>query len=150
LECGGTETEAAAALLHDAVEDQGGRRVLEDIRDTFGPEVAAIVDGCTDAYTVPKPPWEERKRGYLESLKSASPSVLLVSLADKVHNARSLLRELNQHGSAIWESFRGGKEGTLWYYRELTARLEDAPCPYLVSEFKQLVDQLHHTAQKTE
>jgi (p)ppGpp synthase/HD superfamily hydrolase len=150
LECGGTEVEATAALLHDAVEDQGGLSVLEDIRKTFGPEVAEIVDGCTDAYTEPKPPWKKRKVRYLKSLNRASPSIKLVSLADKVHNARSLQRELLKHGSGIWDAFNGGKEGTLWYYRELARCLQDSPCPYLVAEFQQLVDQLHRTAETVE
>jgi (p)ppGpp synthase/HD superfamily hydrolase len=150
LECGGTEAEATAALLHDAVEDQGGLSVLEDIRKTFGPEVAEIVDGCTDAYTVPKPPWKERKVRYLESLDRATPSVKLVSLADKVHNARSLHRELVRHGPGTWDAFKGGKAGTLWYYRELAHRLQDSPCPYLVTEFQQLVDRLHRTAENLE
>ena len=150
LDCGGSETEATAALLHDAVEDQGGRTVLEEIRDLFGAEVAEIVDGCTDAYTQPKPPWKERKEGFLESLDTASPSIKLVSLADKVHNARSLHRGLVLHGPEIWGSFKGGKEGTLWYYRELVRRLGDSPCPYLVDEFRQLVDRLHRTAESVE
>ena len=65
LEHGGDEDAAIAALLHDAVEDQGGRPRLGEIRRKFGARVARIVDGCTDAYTVPKPPWRERKLKYL-------------------------------------------------------------------------------------
>lgn len=142
LECGGTEEEAIAALLHDAVEDQGGQVILEEIRRRFGDSVAEIVDGCTDAYTVPKPPWKSRKERFLASLSSASRSVLLVSLADKVHNARSLYRELILHGEGIWDSFKGGKQGTLWYYRSLVKILaedQDSPCPYLVRELVRLV-----------
>ena len=61
LEHGGTEEEAIAALLHDAVEDQGGKPILEWIRRRFGPAVADIVDGCTDTYVEPKPEWRKRK-----------------------------------------------------------------------------------------
>ncbi|MDZ7844562.1 MAG: HD domain-containing protein [Anaerolineales bacterium] len=139
LECGGTESEAAAALLHDAVEDQGGRETLLEIQHRFGEEIAAIVEGCTDAYTIPKPPWRARKEKYLHSLGSASPSVRLVSLADKVHNARSLHRDLLTCGESIWSEFKGGKEGTLWYYQSLTEILNTGNCPYLERELGRYV-----------
>ena len=71
LEDGGDEDEAIAALLHDAAEDQGGLKTLEEIRRRFGEQVAAIVDGCTDTYETPKPPWRGRKETYLEHLRSA-------------------------------------------------------------------------------
>ena len=62
LEYGANEDEAIGALLHDAAEDAGGLGRLEDIRVRFGDMVASIVEGCTDAVTIPKPPWRERKR----------------------------------------------------------------------------------------
>lgn len=86
LEHGATEDEAIAALLHDAIEDQGGAVVREAIRSRFGDAVTAIVDGCTDADTVPKPPWQARKQADLDHLAIASPSVRLVSACDKLHN----------------------------------------------------------------
>lgn len=139
LEGGGSEAEAAAALLHDAVEDQGGREILLEIQHRFGEEIAAIVEGCTDAYTIPKPPWRARKEKYLHSLETASPSVLLVSLADKVHNARSLHRELLTSGESIWSEFKGGKEGTLWYYQSLIKVLDNGSWPYLEKELGRYV-----------
>jgi len=93
LENGGDEDEAIAALLHDAAEDCGGRATLDEIRRRFGPRVADIVDGCTDSYETPKPAWRPRKEGYLAKLHGASPSVRLVSAADKLHNARSVLAD---------------------------------------------------------
>ena len=87
LEHGASEDEAIAALLHDAVEDQGGAPVREEIRRRFGPAVATIVDGCTDCDTTPKPPWRERKEAFLARLPSAGRSVHLVTAADKLHNA---------------------------------------------------------------
>jgi (p)ppGpp synthase/HD superfamily hydrolase len=87
IEEGSTETQAIAALLHDAVEDQGGRPRLDEIRERFGEGVAAIVDACTDAYEEPKPPWRPRKEAYIARLASEPPDALLVSVADKVHNA---------------------------------------------------------------
>lgn len=120
LEHGAGEEEAIAALLHDAVEDQGGLPVLEEIRRRFGDRVAAIVAGCTDASTEPKPPWRPRKEAYLRHLREeADDSVRLVSACDKLHNARSICSDLGAHGEAVFDRFKGGKEGTLWYYREL-------------------------------
>ena len=119
LEDGGNEDEAIAALLHDAVEDQGGHATLDVILQKYGPEVAAIVEGCTDAFGLPKPPWRKRKEEYIRHLGQASRSVRRVSLADKLHNARSIRFSLLKDGEALWDRFNGGKEGTLWYYQEL-------------------------------
>ena len=119
LENDGIEDEVIAAFLHDAVEDQGGWQVLEEIRNIFGQGVADIVAGCTDAGTEPKPPWKERKEKYISHLNTAAPSVLLVSCADKLHNARTILADYKEDGETLWTRFRGGKEGTLWYYRAL-------------------------------
>jgi (p)ppGpp synthase/HD superfamily hydrolase len=119
LEQGGSEDEAIAALLHDAVEDQGGAKTREEIRRRFGENVVAIVDGCTDTDLEPKPEWWERKRRYIEHLHHAPSSVQLVAAADKLHNVRSIVADYRQLGEAIWGRFNGGREGTLWYYREL-------------------------------
>lgn len=119
LESGGDEEMAIAALLHDAVEDQGGKPTLEKIRQKFGDRVARIVDGCTDADTTPKPPWKQRKLDYLAHLPQAEPDVRLVSAADKLHNARAILMDYRQDGPKVWERFTGRRDGTLWYYNEL-------------------------------
>ncbi len=100
LEDGGSETEAIAALLHDAVEDQGGLKTLEDIRGIFGDAVAEIVLAVSDSYTHPKPAWRERKQAYIDSIHRASPSAIRVSLADKVYNARSTLEDVRREGEA--------------------------------------------------
>jgi (p)ppGpp synthase/HD superfamily hydrolase len=122
LEYGGTEDETIAALLHDAVEDQGGPVTRKLIADRFGETVARIVDGCTDSDTIPKPPWRDRKEAYIAHLGSASQSVLLVSSCDKLYNARTILADYRVMGDDLWERFKGGKkEGTLWYYQALVA-----------------------------
>ena len=113
LEHGGTETEAIGALLHDAAEDAGGSGRTEDIRLRFGPDVAAIVEGCSDTDVTPKPPWKERKIAYIEHIAAASDSVRLVSAADKLHNARAILKDYRELGESLWDRFNGGKEGTL-------------------------------------
>ncbi|MGL4620547.1 HD domain-containing protein [Chroococcidiopsis sp.] len=117
LEYGANEDEAIAALLHDAIEDQGGAATRAEIRRRFGDTVTAIVDGCTDAEIIPKPPWRQRKEAYIATIPQASPSIILVSAADKLHNARSILKDYRALGETVWERFKGGKDGTLWYYR---------------------------------
>jgi len=125
VEDGGSEDEAIAALLHDAPEDQGGQPVLDEIRRRFGENVAQIVDGCTDTYETPKPAWRERKERYLAHLRYAAADVRRVSLADKIHNARSILDDLRRDGDEVWGRFKGGKEGSLWYYRALVEVLKE-------------------------
>ena len=120
LEAGGDEDMSIAALLHDVVEDCGGMPRLREVRKQFGPRVAKIVEGCTDAYVVPKPEWLERKKNYLREVKHADAETRLVSAADKLHNVRTILADYRQHGEAIWTRFSGKKEGTLWYYRALS------------------------------
>jgi (p)ppGpp synthase/HD superfamily hydrolase len=123
-ENGGTEHEVVAALLHDGPEDQGGIPTLEGIRARFGDEVAELVDGCTDTYEDPKPPWRERKERYLAHLAEAPDPVRLVSSADKLHNARAVLSDYRKLGEDLWTRFNGGKEGTLWYYRAVVDTLQ--------------------------
>lgn len=119
LEHGGDEDEAIAALLHDSVEDQGGADTRAEIAQWFGERVARIVDAASDADELPKPPWKERKLAHVARLLAADHSTRLVLAADKLHNVRSLARDLRAHGAAVWESFSGGREGTLWYYRAM-------------------------------
>ena len=119
LEGGGDEDQAIAALLHDAAEDQGGEPRIADIRAHFGDRVARIVRACTDTTEDPKPEWRTRKRRYIAHLPEEEPDVWLVSVADKLHNARSILADYRLHGDPIFDRFTGAKEGTLWYYRAL-------------------------------
>jgi len=119
VEAGGGEDLAIAALLHDVVEDCGGAPMLKEVCRRFGKRVAEIVDGCTDAYEVPKPPWLERKESYIRRLKKESADTRLVSAADKLNNVRSILSDYRAVGESVWSRFNGGREGTLWYYRTL-------------------------------
>lgn len=119
LEAGGDEDLAIAALLHDAVEDCGGEKMLKEVRRRFGKRVAHIVDGCTDAYEIPKPPWKERKVNYIKRLRKEDAGTRLVSAADKLNNVRSILSDYRALGETVWSRFNGGREGTLWYYRTL-------------------------------
>lgn len=142
LEYGADEDEAIAALLHDAIEDQGGPPIRAEIRLRFGDRVTEIVDGCTDADTTPKPPWEERKKAYINSISNASASVRLVSAADKLHNVRSILKDYRMLGDFLWDRFKGGKEGTLWYYSALVEAFYKAESTPIVAELNRLVREL--------
>jgi (p)ppGpp synthase/HD superfamily hydrolase len=126
LEYGGDEDMAVAALLHDAAEDHGGARRLDDIRNRFGERVAAMVRDCSDSLIEAgsgqtKEEWRPRKERYLAHLESRDADTLLVTLADKVHNARSTLRDLRKSeiGRAVWHRFTSGRDQQLWYYSAL-------------------------------
>lgn len=154
FEAGGDEDEAIAGLLHDAIEDAGpgqADEVREEIRQRFGSTVLRIVEGCTDADVQPKPEWRPRKEEYLAHLPAASGSVLLVSLADKLHNARSILTDLKEHGEALWDRFRGEKEGSLWYYRSLVDAYREAGAnDRLLAEFESVVEEIEELANTTD
>jgi (p)ppGpp synthase/HD superfamily hydrolase len=142
LEHGADEEEAIAALLHDAVEDQGGARTQEEIRRRFGDRVAQIVAGCTDTDQAPKPPWHQRKEAYLARLRHAPPSVRLVSACDKLDNVRSLIEAYRALGEPAWERFHGGRDGTLWYHRQVVEVLKEAGTNPLVEELARAVAEL--------
>jgi len=128
----------------------GGRERLEDIRRRFGDEVAEIVAGCTDTYEDPKPAWRPRKEAYIAHVATASSSVRLVSAADKLHNARSILADLRSLGEELWDRFTGGKEGTLWYYRALTETYKRAGTNAVVEELDRVVGKIETLARKAE
>lgn len=147
LEDGGDEDEAIAGLLHDAVEDQGGQPTLDAIRARFGERVARIVAACTDADTLPKPPWRRRKEAYVAHIAGAPADVRRVSAADKLHNARAILRDYRQHDDSVWERFNGGKEGTLWYYRALVDAFNAAGAGRLAAELERVVVEIETLAR---
>lgn len=122
-EHGGTEAQMAAALLHDAVEDQGGARTLARIRAQFGDVIAGYVAACTDTDEQPKPPWRPRKQRFLEALAKMPGEVKLIVAADKLHNAQSIVADVCETGQGVWGRFTGGREGTVWYYQELVKAL---------------------------
>ena len=146
IENGATEDQAIAALLHDAVEDQGGAARLEDIRNRYGEEVARIVDDCTDSDTEPKPPWRARKEAYLASLSHKPAASLEVSIADKTHNASAIVADLHIHGGEVWSRFTGGKDGSLWYYRELAKIFAELIPGEASNRLIRLVDEMEQMA----
>lgn len=150
LEDGGTEDEAIAALLHDGPEDQGGQPVLEEIRRRFGEEVAVIVDGLSDAMPAAgeeKRPWPERKEAYLARLRKEPESVLRVSLADKLHNARSILVDFLTAGEPVWDRFHAGRAEQAWYFGALLEVFESRlPRSRNLPEFRRIVGELFAAA----
>lgn len=143
IENGGTEVEAIAALLHDAVEDQGGRPRLEDIRDRFGSDVADIVAACSDSLDSvagePKEDWLPRKRKYLASLAKKSPSILKVTVADKLHNARAIYRDARTDGEQLWRRFNKPAEQTIAYYSALYRTIQHVHVTPVTAELGEAV-----------
>lgn len=143
IEAGGTETESIAALLHDAAEDQGGEETLAEIREKFGDDVAGIVRECSDTVVTPKPPWRERKENYIDHLGDASDGALLVSLADKLHNAHAILRDFRAHGNQLWQRFSvKDPQDHLWYYRSLLEVYAKRIHNWMVDELREVIDAL--------
>jgi (p)ppGpp synthase/HD superfamily hydrolase len=143
IEADGTETEAIAALLHDAAEDQGGEATLAEIREKFGDEVAEIVGECSDTFEMPKPPWRERKQRYVDHLPEASDAAILVSLADKLHNARAILRDYREVGDRLWQRFSvQDPQLHLWYYRSLLDVYAQRVDNWMVDELREVIDKL--------
>jgi (p)ppGpp synthase/HD superfamily hydrolase len=145
LEDGGSEDEAIAALLHDAVEDHPrDGHTAEEIRMLFGERVLRIVLACTDAFGHPKPPWRKRKVAHLKHLAKAPPDVRRVMAADKLHNARAVLHDYRHQGERLWQRFTAGRKDQLWYYRSLVDVLRRngrRPGP-LVRELERVVVEL--------
>jgi (p)ppGpp synthase/HD superfamily hydrolase len=146
MEYGANETEAIAALLHDAVEDCGGPERQREIEEKFGKEVAEIVAGCTDTDQTPKPPWRERKEKYITHLKTASASTRLVSASDKLHNAQAIVHNLREEGDEVWERFNAGKDGALWYYRSLVTAFREHGSSALIDELDRVVTEMERLA----
>jgi len=152
LDNGGGRDEAIAALLHDAIEDQaashpgGASGLRREINTQFGERVLDIVESCTDAETIPKPPWMQRKQAYIAHIEHASDAARLVSCADKLHNARSVVSDLRVLGNGLWLRFAGGRDGSLWYYRKLADAFLRLGPRQLAEELDRTVIEMHRLA----
>ena len=149
LEADGSETQAIAALLHDAAEDQGGERTLAEIAQQFGAGVASIVAECSDTFETPKPPWRARKERYIDHLRVASDDAVLVSLADKLDNARAILRDFRALGNEVWQRF-GVQDPQLhlWYYRSLLEVFGQRTHSWMVGELRDVIDALEQAINR--
>jgi len=141
----GDEDQLIAALLHDWLEDVEGARV-DELRRRFGDRVAGLVLALSDSTGEPKPPWHQRKETYLAHLRTQGPDVKLVSVADKIHNISSIIRDYLSVGESLWGRFRGGRDGTLWYYRSVHAALAAGWDHPLVDALGEQVERLHQLA----
>lgn len=141
-EYGGDEEQVIAALLHDAVEDQGGAPTLERIRLRFGDRVAEIVDACTDTDETPKPPWLERKKRYVAHISDVREDSLIVSMADKLYNVRAILADYRTQGDGVWDRFKAGKTDVLWYYRALVTAFRKRASGVLLDNLDAAVTEL--------
>jgi (p)ppGpp synthase/HD superfamily hydrolase len=147
IDDGGTEDEAIAALLHDAIEDATEPdRVRDEIGHRFGAEVLRVVVACSDSFEYPKRPWIERKRAFVESLHDLDAAVARVATADKLQNARALVAEVRADGPAVFDLFNGGRSGTLWYYRAVADRLATLAPGTLAGELLRAVGELESLA----
>lgn len=140
-----TEDMVIAALLHDAVEDHGGLPRLEDIRNNFGPEVARMVEGLSDSFAEDsnsKENWEDRKSGYIARLRDEPRDVQLISAADKLYNARTVLDEYRTIGPQVWARFKRGRDQQIWYFQELVKLFKSAGTNRIVEELARVVHEL--------
>ena len=144
---GGSEEQAIAALLHDSLEDHPEKVSATEIKQRFGPLVMKLVAACTDTPADyvggPKPPWRDRKVAYIDQIRSAGPEGSIVSLADKLDNARAIVDDYRQVGDALWSRFSAGKDEQLWYYRELVAAFQQTGVRGpMMDELERLVKEL--------
>ena len=149
IEYGGNIDEAIGALLHDVIEDCGAE-YSEEIREKFGDKVFEIVEACTDAFVTPKPPWVTRKTNYIAHLQSKSPSVLLVSTADKLYNARSILKDLRSEGEGMFSRFSNKNHWTIvWYYSRLSREFLALGGGEIASELDRVVRKIENKLKET-
>lgn len=146
MDQGGDEDEVIAALLHDALEDQPDRTSYDEIADRYSDKVARIVLACSDAVEHPKPPWRERKAAYIAHLREQPDDVRRVSLADKLHNARSIVADWRVIGDEVWTKFSAGRDEQVWYYTSLLEVFSERPPSPLVTELAEAVHQLREAA----
>jgi (p)ppGpp synthase/HD superfamily hydrolase len=140
-----SEDMVIAALLHDAVEDHGGAGRLEDIRQNFGSKVARMVEGLSDTFVADadqKESWEQRKKEYIDRLRTGSSDVRLISAADKLYNARAMLDDHRVHGAKVWDRFKRGRDLQIWYFESILQIFRSFPTNRIVDELERVVVEL--------
>jgi GTP pyrophosphokinase len=140
-----TEDMVVAALLHDAVEDHGGASRLEDIGQNFGPNVARMVEGLSDSLEEDagaKGPWEQRKQDYIDRLRGEPADVRLISVADKLYNARSIVEDYRVIGPEVWRRFKRGRDLQIWYFETILEVFKSEGTSRIIGEFERVVVEL--------
>jgi len=147
LEANGDEDQAIAALLHDIPEDCGGEARLLEIAEMFGSRVEKIVRGCSDSLVedpAEKAPWRERKEVHINHLHGADMDTLIVTAADKTHNARSISIDLQNLGPTLWDRFNANQDDIIWYYESVYAVLHKRDVsPTLLTALRNAIDVMH-------
>jgi GTP pyrophosphokinase len=133
-------------MLHDWLEDVPGATGDALERD-FGARVRRIVEACTDTTQHPKPPRHARKQAFIARIAHEPVDAKLVCAADKLHNASTLVRDLRLHGPSTMDRFRGGREGTLWYYRAVADALATGWEHWILGELRDVVEQCERLAR---
>ena len=149
--CPVTEDMVIAALLHDAGEDHGGMSRLKDIEANFCPDVARMVEGLSDSLAEnagEKDLWEERKRNYIKKLEDEPADVRLISVADKLYNAKAILDDYREIGPAVWKRFKRERDDQLWYLDELLMTYKRFPEIRIVGEFRYVIAELDRLSTK--
>jgi GTP pyrophosphokinase len=147
-----TEDMVIAALLHDTVENHGGMPRLHDVETRFGSNVARMVAGLSDTFADDhdeKEGWEERKLAYLKRLRSETDDVLLISAADKLYNAKSILDDYRVIKEAVWERFKRGADKQLWHFNELLAIFRLHPANRIVDDLEVVIRDLSELVNQT-
>jgi len=140
-----TEDMVIAALLHDAAEDHGGVPRLKDIEQSFGSNVARMVDGLSDSLAEDpntKQSWLERKQAYIRRLRKEPVDVQLISAADKLYNARAILEDYREIGPRVWDRFKRGRKDQIWYFDELSKVYNLFGSIRIVGELRRVVTDL--------
>ncbi|MCK5689927.1 HD domain-containing protein [Myxococcota bacterium] len=147
-ENGGDEDQFIAALLHDYLEDIPGAKA-ETLRENFGKRVTTIVLALSDDTNAEnKRAWQVRKDEYLTRLRGESDDIKLVAVADKLHNAQSIIRDSRRDskhsGHDVWDRFSQSREKSLWYYREVLEALRAGGFQNpMLDELAEAVSELH-------
>jgi len=153
LEYGGSQDQAIAGLLHDAIEDQSHgepQRLRGEIRRRFGEEALAIVEGCTDTDEDPKPEWIVRKRRYIARLSHEDSSVALVAVADKLHNARTMFADYRAIGDELWCRFNAPRDSQLKYLMSIANAVENQVPSAIIVELREIIGQLEDPVHRIE
>src|ERR1700733_11394681 len=140
-----TEEMVIAALLHDAVEDHGGAPRLKDIEYSFGANVARLVEGLSDTLAEDsnqKEPWEQRKEAYLNRLRGEPADLQLISAADKLYNARTILDDYRKIGPEVWKRFKRGRDLQIWYFNSLIGIFKTSGSNRIVEELERVIAEL--------
>ena len=151
LEFGGSQEQVIAGLLHDAIEDQAHGfpdRLRREIQSRFGDEVLRIVEACTDTDEDPKPAWKLRKERYIERLRQEDSSAALVAIADKLHNARTMLADYRVLGDELWSRFNAPRDQQVWYLRSVAESVGDRVPRVMLAELEEIVARLQGPADE--